>query len=268
MLDLVILTYNEEHRLPSALEVAKKWANDIFIVDKGSTDATLEIAKSYGCKVISIPFSKQGHENTAEINLEIKKLKNTDNPWFLGLTPGEVPTKGFIDIAKSLATPESTHDVILVPVRIHSFGRFMPGGPWSFSSQPRLINLNTAMVKNLCHDSYCITERSIQITDSEDSHIFHPTHVNFDSFIRSHVDYALAETNNQTLDMVGSFVQQAEQYNFGFVMHSGADMRQFLAWKVYNYMVALKRLDDLQLPETEKYYLDMRNKYKKSEWQI
>jgi hypothetical protein len=92
--------------------------------------------------------------------------------------------------------------------------------------------------------------------------------VNFDSFIKAHVDYALAETSNKSLDMVRTFVQRAEQYNFEFVMKSGVDMRQFLAWKAYHYMVALKRLDDLLLPETEAYYSDMRNQYKKSEWSI
>jgi len=268
MLDLSILTFNEEQRLPSALEIAKKWANDIFIVDKCSTDATLDIAKSYGCKIISIPFSRQGHEDVAQMNAEIKKIKNNTNPWFLQLTPGEIPTKGFIDIAKSMATPSSVHDIIMVPVRIHSFGRFMPGSPWSFSHQPRLININKAVVKNVCHDSYTLSERSIAIKDSDSCHIFHPTHVNFDSFIRSHVDYALAETSNKSLDMVRTFVQRAEQHNFEFVMKSGVDMRQFLAWKAYHYTVALKRLDDLLLPETEAYYSDMRNQYKKSEWSI
>ena len=268
MLDLTILTYNEAHRISSALDVAKKWANDIFIRDKCSTDSTVEIAKSYGCKIISNPFSRQGHEDVAATNSEIKKAKSNVNPWVLQLTPGEVPTKQFIETAKSLAVEDSIHDIILVPVRIHSFGRFIPGGPWSYSGQPRLINLNNAIVKNVCHESYTLTDKSISINDSDTCHIFHPTHVNFDSFIKAHVDYALAETNNQNLDMVRSYLQRAEHYNFEFVMNSGVDMRQLLAWKAYHYMVALKRLDDLMLPQTEMYYSETRSKYKKDEWSI
>lgn len=46
MLSAIILTKNEEGRIQACLE-SIKWADEIIIVDNGSTDSTLEIAKKY-----------------------------------------------------------------------------------------------------------------------------------------------------------------------------------------------------------------------------
>jgi glycosyltransferase involved in cell wall biosynthesis len=49
-LSVVIITYNEEANLPRTLE-SVKWADEIVVVDSGSSDQTVEIAKGFGAKV-------------------------------------------------------------------------------------------------------------------------------------------------------------------------------------------------------------------------
>lgn len=44
-ISVVILTFNEERNLPHALRSIEGWSDDIHIVDSGSTDRTLEIAR-------------------------------------------------------------------------------------------------------------------------------------------------------------------------------------------------------------------------------
>ncbi|MFS0919250.1 glycosyltransferase [Brevibacillus sp. 179-C 1.1 NHS] len=48
-----IITKNEEKNLPNCLESLKSIVSEIIVVDTGSTDRTVEIAKSYGAKVYS-----------------------------------------------------------------------------------------------------------------------------------------------------------------------------------------------------------------------
>lgn len=50
MLSVVILTKNEQDRIKACLE-SVKWADEIIILDNGSTDRTLETAKSYTDKI-------------------------------------------------------------------------------------------------------------------------------------------------------------------------------------------------------------------------
>ena len=51
-LSVYILTLNEQARLPRTLEAARQVADEIIVVDSGSTDKTCEIAERYGAKVI------------------------------------------------------------------------------------------------------------------------------------------------------------------------------------------------------------------------
>ncbi len=50
-LSVVIITLNEEANLPACLE-SVHWANEILVVDSGSTDRTCEIARAFGARVL------------------------------------------------------------------------------------------------------------------------------------------------------------------------------------------------------------------------
>jgi len=52
----VVLTFNEEKNLRPCLESMAGWVTDLYIVDSGSTDATLAIADELGAKVVSHKF--------------------------------------------------------------------------------------------------------------------------------------------------------------------------------------------------------------------
>ena len=46
LLSIIVITLNEEASIESCLE-SVKWANEIIIVDSGSTDCTLDLARKY-----------------------------------------------------------------------------------------------------------------------------------------------------------------------------------------------------------------------------
>jgi glycosyltransferase involved in cell wall biosynthesis len=58
-LSFLMLTYNEELNLARSLPMLAGWATDIVVVDSFSTDRTVDIAQSYGARVVQRKFT--GH---------------------------------------------------------------------------------------------------------------------------------------------------------------------------------------------------------------
>ena len=52
MVDVLIQTHNEEQNLPYTLASIAGWVDRIFVVDSGSTDRTVDIAREYGAQFI------------------------------------------------------------------------------------------------------------------------------------------------------------------------------------------------------------------------
>lgn len=67
---VVFLTFNEEANLADCLEAVAGWAREIFIVDSGSTDATLEIARRCGAQCFYHPFER----HTRQWNWALRNL--------------------------------------------------------------------------------------------------------------------------------------------------------------------------------------------------
>jgi tetratricopeptide (TPR) repeat protein len=55
-LSLCLIARNEESNLTSCLESTYELADEILVVDTGSTDRTIEVARSFGAKVVEIPW--------------------------------------------------------------------------------------------------------------------------------------------------------------------------------------------------------------------
>ncbi|HLY43606.1 MAG TPA: glycosyltransferase family 2 protein [Terracidiphilus sp.] len=59
---VVILAHNESLHLPRALEHVAKFANEVFVVDSGSADNTVEIARRCGAQVLEHPFQNYARQ--------------------------------------------------------------------------------------------------------------------------------------------------------------------------------------------------------------
>lgn len=51
-----LIVKNEEELLPGCLDSIRSWVDELIVVDTGSTDRTMEIARSYGAKVYEHPW--------------------------------------------------------------------------------------------------------------------------------------------------------------------------------------------------------------------
>jgi (heptosyl)LPS beta-1,4-glucosyltransferase len=66
-LSVAIITKNEEHRLSDCLRSAA-FADDILVVDSGSTDGTIGIARSFGARVMEEPWRGYGSQKQLAVD--------------------------------------------------------------------------------------------------------------------------------------------------------------------------------------------------------
>ncbi len=66
-LSVVLITYNAERTLHQTLTAVIDWAGEVIIVDSGSTDATLTIARQFGCHVYHHPYTGQGPQKQVAV---------------------------------------------------------------------------------------------------------------------------------------------------------------------------------------------------------
>ncbi len=71
MLSIIIITKNEQDRIVACLE-SVKWADEIIVLDNGSTDKTLEIARKYTKEI----FSFDNLDFSSIRNMGMEKVKN------------------------------------------------------------------------------------------------------------------------------------------------------------------------------------------------
>ena len=57
-----LITFNEEHNLPRALASLEGMADEIVVVDSGSTDRTEEIAREHGAALYFREWSSYGEQ--------------------------------------------------------------------------------------------------------------------------------------------------------------------------------------------------------------
>ena len=77
---VIILTYNEENNIRACLESIGDFTDSIFIVDSGSTDATVAIAKEFGIDVIYNKFDNYGQQR----NWALSQL-SIPNDWIINM---------------------------------------------------------------------------------------------------------------------------------------------------------------------------------------
>ena len=103
---IFIITRNEEQNLPFALASVRDWAQEVFVLDSGSTDGTREVAESMGAKFFYRAWD--GYVN--QKNWGLDNLPITA-PWVFILDADEVITSELRDeiirVASQPSCPEN-----------------------------------------------------------------------------------------------------------------------------------------------------------------
>ncbi len=172
-LSVILITKNEAERLPRCLESVRAIADEIVVLDSGSTDATLEIARRYTDKVYSRPdwpgFGPQKN----------RALDMASGDWVLSLDADEWLTPELAtEIQTALQAPVA--EVYEIP-RLSSFcGRPMRHSGWWPDHVARLFKRGAARFSDdLVHERLVFKGTAVELKNP----LRHETYRNLDEML-------------------------------------------------------------------------------------
>lgn len=121
-LSVVLAVYNEEDNLGSCLESIKELAAEIVIVDGGSTDDTIKIAKSFGARVIQTSNPVVFHIN------KNKAIDAAAGDWILQLDADERVSPELAKEIRQVIAKKSNINGYWIPRRNFFLDRFLSKG--------------------------------------------------------------------------------------------------------------------------------------------
>lgn len=124
-LSVVVIARNEEKMIKDCLESAQPLADEIIVIDTGSADQTVEIAKKAGTKVFCLPFKKFEFAKWRDEGLKMAK-----NEWLFYLDADERMTPNLQKEIQSVL-PQAKFAAYEIPRQNFYLGRPMHyGGSW------------------------------------------------------------------------------------------------------------------------------------------
>lgn len=144
-LTVVILTKNEEANIIDVVKNAFAVADKVLIVDSGSTDATVELAKESGAGVI---YRAWDNDFAAQRNFA---LKHIDTYWTLYLDADERLDKDLISVIRNIVKNENDKQYSMMR-KIHAFGFTYKHGIFKPDEVLRLFPTKSVQWVNKVHE--------------------------------------------------------------------------------------------------------------------
>ncbi len=146
-ISVFIITFNEEKVISSCLEKLT-WADEILVVDSGSTDQTVSICEKFGAKVIYNKFENFGIQKQFA-------LDQTSNNWVLSLDADEVLSDTLIQEIQNFSPTYSGYKIPRTHVFLHKIFKY-----GSENKKPilRFFNKNDGhFSKNKIHETIIVS---------------------------------------------------------------------------------------------------------------
>lgn len=177
-LSVTIITKNEEKNIQRCLN-SVKWADEIVVVDSGSTDKTVSICENFGCKVIKTEW--KGFGKTKKFAVD-----NASYNWIFSIDADEEVTKELKDhIQKILSYPKAR--CYKLKRRSYYLGKKIQYCGWNNDYPLRLFNRKYGNFnEKIVHESVQLTGR----VDRIESELVHYTYPTLESHVNRMIKYA------------------------------------------------------------------------------
>ena len=131
MLDVsaVIITKDEAERLESCVRSCRPFADEIVVVDSGSSDGTPELARSLGCAVFEAQWLGFGPQRNFG-------AERASHDWIFWIDADEVVS---VDLAAAISIWKAAQSAQPTALDVERIGDFM--GRWLHGASERLVRL-------------------------------------------------------------------------------------------------------------------------------
>ena len=186
----IVLTYNEEKNLPDCLASLSGWVLQLFVVDSGSTDGTVAIAREFGAEVFTHPFEHYGAQrNWALDNLPLAA------PWVLNVDADERVTPELRQsIEEVLERADPDVDGSLMSRRTMFLGRWIRHGGHYPAWHLRLFRAGTGHCEDRLYDQHFFCEGPVRQLEGDLIDTLTP---NIAVFSQRHIRWAMLEAEEQ-----------------------------------------------------------------------
>lgn len=174
-ISVVISTYNSAKDIKACLD-SVKWADEIVVVDDGSTDNTVEIAKHYTKHIFH--HKSVGYVEPAR-NFAISKATGD---WLLIVDADEVIPQTLAKKLQEIASEEQTFTHVLIPRKNIIFGKWMQHTGWWPDHQIRFFKRGTVTWKDEIHSIPNVKGSGITL-EGENNAIVHVQYTTVTQFI-------------------------------------------------------------------------------------
>lgn len=145
-LSVIIITKNEESAIDECLN-SVHWANEIIVVDSGSTDKTIEICKSYGANVFTTDdwpgFGRQKN----------RALALAKNEWILSIDADERVSNKLRHVIEAAISTNPENTAFRMPRKSSYCGQFIHHCGWWPDYVTRLFPRKSAIFSDdLVHE--------------------------------------------------------------------------------------------------------------------
>jgi len=141
----ILITYNEEADLPQSLQSLASVADEVVVVDSGSTDRTGEIAALAGARVQVRPFTNFGEQKNFAASL-------ATHDWVLSLDADEALSPELRDSLEKWKRSEPADDAYEVARRTNYLGGWIRHSGWYPGYGIRLYRRDCARFVGVLHE--------------------------------------------------------------------------------------------------------------------
>jgi glycosyltransferase involved in cell wall biosynthesis len=171
-LSVVIITLNEEANLPRTLE-SVEWADEIIVLDSGSTDRTREIAESFHAKVFVEPWKGFA----AQKNSALQKARSD---WILSLDADEEVEPALAEEIRELLSRRPADTGFWIPRKNFFLGRWIRHGGFYPDPKMRLFRREAgAFEDRLVHEDVQIQGAAGRLRN----HLLHHAYPTLESYL-------------------------------------------------------------------------------------